>query len=447
MHESVYGTVMTELLLKHVSRPLSREEYRLLIGLYREKSYSMYDNRDREDPLGFNALVLEDIRNGLLNPGEKDSAGKDIFDYAAATGTADLMKGLLPYLQRSGRTVFAVNSAGTSTGLYFEAVNARNFSVAEVLFPVTSHKSTVTDVKENTYSLEYHNFDYKTIYDSAQRISGGVLRSGPVGNRIIGNYRLGYHGGEIDYIPDKRFIIRDHYRQQQPMHTIDGSVIDLGAAVDEQMNISHRENNMQRAADFFFSWRTADIFSNTLFVETAYNRDNYMEYLFEYTLIDISGGRPSVYIMDAKSLPPVYLWDAESFRIGVSLQLDYAWDFVIYSGKAYLFTNSGEAVVFNIDGHTLRYERTVPFRELRIPGWKGSEWIFVSDGIVTVYNLSTGTVRALGREVDVEKRGNYYGYYFYEDTNGRRFVVESNSGKTYPMPEVEYVWFVVFDRG
>jgi hypothetical protein len=216
------------------------------------------------------------------------------------------------------------------------------------------------------------------------------------------------------------------------------------------MDIYHRENGNERPKDFPIFLENPGflslLFSGTYFVSTYYHDHEYRGWVFGSALVDVSGGRPSVYIIDAKSLPPVFLLDTESFRISNN-SMKPAWDFVIYSGKAYLFTNTGEAVVFNIDSRTLRYERTVPFREIRFPGWKGGEWFFVSNEMVTAYNLSTGTARTLGREVDVEKRRNYYGYYFYENTNGRRFVVESNSGKTYPMPEVEYGWFVVFDRG
>jgi predicted metalloprotease len=129
---------MIKQLLKHASRPLSHEDYRLLIGLGPEKRNSIwYGDEGRDDPLGFDEIVLEDIRNGFLNPMSKDANGKDIFDYAATTGTAELMKGLLPYLRWSGRTILTVNSAGISTGLYVDAVNAGNLQVASVLFPYT----------------------------------------------------------------------------------------------------------------------------------------------------------------------------------------------------------------------------------------------------------------------------------------------------------------------
>jgi hypothetical protein len=170
MDESVYGVEMTELLLKHISRPLFQEEYRLLIGLNHEKVYTDWfyeylENdiakeriaKEREDRFGFDALVLKDIRNGFLNPESKDRDGKDIFDYAAERGTAGLMEGLLPYLRKSKRTIIAINGTddygeATGTGLYFDAINAKNLPVAEVLAMATNHKFTAYSRYRSYYS-------------------------------------------------------------------------------------------------------------------------------------------------------------------------------------------------------------------------------------------------------------------------------------------------------
>jgi hypothetical protein len=170
---------MTELLLKHISRPLFREEYRLLIGLYHEKVYTEWEwlsayledgmAKEREDRFGFDALVLKGIRNGLLDPESKDSDGKDIFDYAVERGTAGLMEGLLPYLRKSKRAIIdingtsvningdGVNNTSTPTGLYFDAIKARNYPVAEVLATATNHKF---DFDRNDLYYRYYGGDH-----------------------------------------------------------------------------------------------------------------------------------------------------------------------------------------------------------------------------------------------------------------------------------------------
>ena len=336
------------------------------------------------------------------------------------------MEGLLPYLQKSGRTVLAVNREGIGTGLYIDAVNAGNLPAATVLSTVMNKKYTATDAGGNTYPLEHYSYDYHTIYHSAQRISGGdLLRNGPGGTRNIGHYELGYHGGEIHYAPNKRFITTSYFigSGKLLLHTLNGNIVDLDTAFNERMNIYYRENGRERLQDSYLVLHGTRLYSDTLFIDVTYHKNDHTTFVNENALIDISGGMPSVYILDAKSLPPVYLSDTERFRIGASLQLESAWDFVIYSGKAYLLTNTGEAVVFNVNGHTLRYEETVPWREFRIPGWKGGEWIFVSDGMVTAYNISVGSMRQLGRHL--ENYGHHPDAYFYEGTNGRRFIVES----------------------
>jgi hypothetical protein len=140
MGESVRGTEMVELLLKHVSRPLSMEEYRLLIRMNRIKVYSEWyhdywlgNETEWDDRRGFDTLVLEDVRKGILNPESKDGYGNDIFDYVADIGTPGLMEGLLPYLIKSGRNILTKDSAGNYTGLCYDADKAGNYEVAGVL--------------------------------------------------------------------------------------------------------------------------------------------------------------------------------------------------------------------------------------------------------------------------------------------------------------------------
>jgi hypothetical protein len=383
MDESVYGTEMAELLLKHVSRPLSQEEYRLLIGLYNEKRNQIWygdEDMDRDDPFGFNTVVLDDIRNGLLNPETKDSNGKDIFDYAAATGTSDLMRGLLPYLLRSEREIVTANG----TGLYIDALNADNIPVATVLSTVMEHRFTAQETSGNTYSLEYYNWDHQTIHLSAQRIPRDSLhRSGPGGFRSIGE-----NPGEISYRPDRFFTAGGgywDYGKDLTLYTVDGGSANLTAALNEKKEQYYSESGKEMP-DSSPNWHTVLLFSNLIYARPYYG--------IELALVDISGGKTSAYILDTENPPfdPKYIWGA--------------WDFVIDSGQAYLLTDTGDAIVFNVGSHSLHYEKTVPFREIHIPGGKGGDWVFESDGTVTEYNISSGAMRPL--EGTPLPAGDYY---------------------------------------
>jgi hypothetical protein len=207
------------------------------------------------------------------------------------------------------------------------------------------------------------------------------------------------------------------------LHTVNGSSANLTAALNERREQYYRESGKERQ-DSAPNWRIYYLFGNTIYARPYYGN--------EHALVDISGGKTAVYILDTENLP------IDPRRIS------WAWDFVIESGKAYLLTATGEAVVFNIDSHFLRYERTVPWREFRVPGWQGGGWIFVSDGTVTEYNISSGAVRTLGTET---KTDSYFlGYYSYEDANGSRFIVGAN-GKAYPVLDDGYSMLEIFDRG
>jgi hypothetical protein len=299
--------------------------------------------------------VLEDIRNGFLNPNEKDPDGKDIFDYAVENGTAGLMEGLLPYLLRSGRIIIAANG----TGMYFDAVNARNLPVAAVLSTAVNDRTTEKDTRGNEYSLEYYAYDYDTIYRSAQQIPElSLYLPGPNGTR-----RISESQNEIDY-SSNRFYALNTYGDLS-LHTTNGENIDFNSLINAERERYYRESGKVKPNSSSPSWHIARVFGDILYV---YNRVYYSEARNEYALVDISDSRPHVYIMDTETIDinsrtalyEPYTW--------ISL-LDGAMDFVIDAGKAYLVRKSGEVLIFNAGNNYLRFENTALWRDCRISGW------------------------------------------------------------------------------
>ena len=435
---SRYSPELTNVLLQHVSRPLSLEEYRQFIRLNRE---IIYRNEwwyrvdiEHEDGYGYDALVLEDIRNGILNPETKDQDGRDIFDYAATTGTAGLMQGLMPYLAESGRTILAPNR----TGLYIDALNAGNPAAAAVLSTAMDHVFTVTDAGGQDYSLEFYAYDYETIYRSARQISEHSLhQTGPGGTRLISGGQT-----EIRYSPNALYVFNT-YDDGLTLHTIEGSHFNLGQIINEAREQYYRESGREKPNNFNPDWHVARIFDHVLY---AYNRVYYDEARNEYALVDISTDSPSVYIMETENLDIDSMTALYEPHTWISL-LDNVMDFVIESGNAYLIRTTGEVLQFAAGEHSLQFEKAVSWRDCRIPGWKGGERVFVTDEAVEAYNFATGAVRPLGKKVEIPYLHIEGRNYLYEDGEGRRFVVEAKSGKAYPEPTEEFHNFALFEQG
>jgi ankyrin repeat protein len=421
---------MAGLLYKHKPRPLPHEEYILLVGLNRERVLKMVRvewgkrDEDRLDICGFDAMVLEDIRRGFLNPELKDRHGKDIFDYAVETGTAKLMEGLIPYLLRSNRTIIARDR----TGLYFDALNAKNLPVAAVLSLAMNNKFTERDSRGNEYSLEYYTFDYDTIYDSSQKIPHHSLyQLGPGGTRRIGGEQT-----EV-FFSENKFYITSANRwggSDLSLHTVDGRNINLVAVINEQREQYYRENGREKPNVSDPVWRIVSTFGDIFQVHTPWN--NLEHYSVEHALIDISGNKPTIYILENSVLVETgYFTDVINF--------------IINAGKAYLIRKSGDVMICTVERNTLRYENTVPWKECRIPGWRGGEHYFVEDEIVTAYNFSTGRARPLGKKIEIPS-SYYYSGYIYEDANGRRFIA-GEGGDSHPLPDEEVARIKTFDQG
>jgi hypothetical protein len=117
------------------------------------------------------ALMLDQIRQGKIDLREKLD-GKDFFDYAVSGGSITLMTGLLPYIQRSGRTILALEQGRESSagGLFIDALNALNSSAAYALSTVMNRTFTARDEAGQEYSLIYNAYDSEAIISSARRM-------------------------------------------------------------------------------------------------------------------------------------------------------------------------------------------------------------------------------------------------------------------------------------
>jgi ankyrin repeat protein len=443
MHKDIFTMEMAGLLYKHKPRPLPHEEYILLVGLNQQRVYRgvwgewwgwrwlYFGNQDinRQDRCGFDAMVLEDIRKGFLNPELKDQHGKDIFDYAIETGTAGLVEGLLPYLLRSGRNIIAATGATAGTGLYFDAINTRNIPIAAVLSRAMNNKFIERDSRGNEYSLEYYAFDYDTVYHSAQKIPfHSLYQSGPGGNR-----RIGGEQDEVIFTANRFYTTNTRYGNDLSLHTVDGRVIDLDAAINEQWELYYRENGQEESDNSSYrGWNINAIFGNILHAHNS----PWDYHATKHVLVDISGNRPTAYILrpeDRIIIEAMESWNDMRAR-----------DLIIDSGKAYLIRRSDEILVFDVEKNTLQYEKTVSWRDCRIPGWRGGEYCFVEDGIVTAFNFSTGLARPLGKRV--QSPSYYSSDYIYEDADGGRFII-GTGGRTYPMPDERFGRIATFDQG
>ena len=437
-------------LLKHSSRPLSLEEYGLLIKLSKKiYSYTWWYYRISDDEYEdgrntwkydatYDAVVLEDIRKGILNSEMKAVDGKDIFDYAATLGTAELMKELMPYLVKSGRTILAPDR----TGLYVDAVNAGNLDTAAVLFTAVDHVFTAKDARGREYSLEFYNYNHVAIYLSAQRITERSLhQTGSGGTRLVNDGQT-----EVRYSPNAFYVFKaygENYRKDLILQITEGASFNLNGIINEAREQYYSKSGRERPNEFNPGWHIARIFGNVLY---AYNRVYYDEANNEYALVDISAGNPSVYILETDNLRIDSMTALYEPHTWISL-LDNAMDFVIDSEKAYLVRNSGEVLQFAVREHSLQFEKTVSWRDCIIPGWNSGERVFVNGETVEVYNFSTGTARPLGKKVEIPHLHIEGRNYLYEAETGRRFVVEAKSGRAYPEPEEEFHNFALFEKG
>jgi hypothetical protein len=322
--------------------------------------------------------------------------------------------------------------------LYFDAINNGNYSIAAVLSNAMNNTFIEKDPKGNEYTLEFYAYDYDTIYHSAQRIpEGSMYQSGPGGTQCVSESQR-----EINYSPNTFYALYNYYSGLR-LHTFAGESIDFDSLINSEREQYYHESSKKKPNDFEPGWHIASIFGDIFY---AYNRVYYDEAENEYALVDISGGKPSVYILDTESINIGSMTALYEPHTWISL-LDGAMDFTIDSGKAYLIRKSGEVLVFNAGKNFLQFEKTISWRDCRIPGWKGGERIFIVDETVESYDFSAGTAQTLGKKLEIPYYHVEGRNYLYEDTNGRRFMAEANSGRIYPEPDEEYHNFAIFENG
>jgi hypothetical protein len=419
LYDPIHGLEMAKLFLKYTTRPLTPEECRYIIGLnrrmiYKEPNYRYRENgvdKEREDIFGFDALILEGIRNGFLNPAEKNRDRRDMFDYAAAYGTAGLMEGLLPYLLESERTIIASDG----TGLYHDAIGANNFPVAAALSSVMSNTFGVT---------EYYTYDYETIYRYAQRIAEKTLyhSSGPGGMRIISE-----NPKSMRYESDKNYTITDQHGNLL-LYTVDGNITDLSAIINGELEQYYRKNGEEKPSERKPNWQVCNVVNDIYYVGDIRRDEDWFA-----ALVDLSGKKPSVYFHKGNAPGNLFvtLWLAR--------------DIVINAQNIYTVGFWGEVTVFAVKDNFLQIEKSTSWKECSIPGWEGGERVIIDNknGTVSAHDFASGTSRIWGQRIEHQWS---YNTIFYQDADGRRFISERN-GKSRPWLGEGYDFIESFDQG
>jgi hypothetical protein len=270
--------------------------------------------------------------------------------------------------------------------------------------------------------VEYHAFDYETIYRSAERIKENTLyHSGSGGMRIISeNHKT------VGYIPNRHYTMNDQ-NDKLLLTTVDGKVSDLSAIINGELEQYYRKNGGGKSPDDQAQW---DIFSvvGDIYCAGDFRYDDD----WSAALVDFSTGKPSVYFLKVRAS-------------SLFLPLLLARDIVINSSNIYTIGFWGEVTVFAIKDNFLQFEKAIPWFDCRIPGWKGGERVIINDddGTVSAHDFASGNSRMLGKRI--KNQWSYNGI-FYEDENGLPFVSERD-GKSLPWLGEGYDFIDFFDRG
>ena len=277
----------------------------------------------------------------------------------------------------SGQTILAPDR----TRLFVDVVNAGNLETAAVLYTAVDPVFTAKDSLGREYSLEFYIYDHTAIYLSAEQITERSLhQTGSEGTRLI-------NGGqtEVRYSPNAFYVFNaygENYSEDLILQTTEGASFNLNEIINEAREQHYSKSGREKPNDFNPGWHIARIFGKVLY---AYNRVYWDEAKNEYALVDISAGKPSVYILETDNLKIGSMTALYEPHTWISL-LDDAMDFVIDSEKAYLIRNSGEVLQFAVREHSLQFEKTVSWRDCIIPGWNGGERVFVNGETVEVRN-------------------------------------------------------------
>ena len=312
-----------------------------------------------------------------------------------------------------------------------------------VFFPLFCYPAGLresADYEGRGYSLEFYYYDNETVYRSAQQIPEHSLNQiGPEGTRLISGGQT-----EVRYIPNSFYIFNDN-DDGLILQILGGASYNLEKIVNEAREQHYSISGREPPDDFNPRWRAARMFDNILY---TYNGVYWNDANNEYVLVDVSSGIPSVYILESENLRNYSITALSDPNTWIML-LDSTMNFVIDADRAYIIRYSGEVLQFAAGNHSLLFERTVSWRDCVISGWNGGERVFVDGETVAAYDFSTGAVRHMGKKVEnvrfdmlMMRRS-----YLYEDEEGRRFVVESKSGKAYPAPEENFYDFGHFAKG
>jgi hypothetical protein len=271
--------------------------------------------------------------------------------------------------------------------------------------------------------LEYQTYDYETIYQSAQRITGDTLYSSSAdgGLKVISE-----NPKTMGYYPNRHYTMNNQ-DDKLLIYTVDGNVVDLSAIINRELEQYYRKNGGEKPSDSQFQWDIFGVVDNIYFVGDLRHDDDWFA-----ALVDISTNRQLVYFLKVRVS-------------SLFLPLLLARDIVIDSSNIYTVGFWGEVTVFAIKDNFLQFEKALPWRDCRIPGWKGGERVIIDDddGTVSAHDFANGTSRVLGKRI--ENQWSYNGI-FYEDANGRSFISE-RGGKTWPWLAEGHDFIDFFDKG
>jgi hypothetical protein len=270
---------------------------------------------------------------------------------------------------------------------------------------------------------EYHAYDYETIYQSAKSITADTLyHSGVSGGMKI----ISENPKSMGYIPNKYYTMNDQ-NDKLLLSTVDGNVIDLSAIINRELEQYYRKNGGGKPPDRQIHWGIFGVFDNIYCAGDFQNDDDWFT-----ALVDLSANQQSVYFFKVRAS-------------SLFLPLLLARDIVIDSSSIYTIGFWGEVTSLAIKDNFLQFEKDIPWRDCRIPGWKGGERVFIddSDGTVSAHDFASGSTRMLGTRIKTQ--WSYNGIFF-KDTNGRPFISERN-GKSWPWVGGGYDFIDFFDKG
>jgi hypothetical protein len=189
----------------------------------------------------------------------------------------------------------------------------------------------------------------------------------------------------------------------------------------------YRKTGEKKPADHQIHWDIFGVFDNIYYAGDFRNDDDWFA-----ALVDLSANKQSVYFMKVRAS-------------SLFLPLLLARDIVIDPPNIYTIGFWGEVTMLTIKDNFLQFEKDIPWRDCRIPGWKGGERVIIddSDETVSAHDFANGNTRILGKKI--KNQWSYNGIFF-EDANGRPFISERD-GKAWPWLGGSNDFINFFDKG